>query len=408
MRWIHHDPKDVRESQQRAQILDSIDRWWRAFVPVAPELEQVFKEKSKFDLPEFMRLNLSAIDPRLMWEYGPALKGNGHRLVITPESDQSLHPMVAALLERAPRIEGWEFYPHRPAEGIDAHAIVEGRTGCRGQELAVRGSLNSRRQIDLVFQGASVEGPQDKRWLNGAFIAAETFLGEEILDKWIGLVEVQKRPGTLANLFGRKSGGFVSLDNFKGMIDALITSCRDQTPSQPYFQIEPTPYTEGRQWTSFKLDPQEGAEDYPDWSDMFVAMSADANLFQATHSSTFFSERYSKLGETFCYLKIDGSNRPAGAEAEYRQHVEDAVQLGLHEAKLGCGWGGGSGHSYCYVDLVLTDVRRAIPVIRDALHRKGVPKRSWLLFYDAYMSEEWVGIYDDSPPPPMRPREASE
>jgi hypothetical protein len=59
---------------------------------------------------------LQAIHPSLMWEYGSAMRQPGHRLVITPESRRFLRPMVRTILERAPKIAGWEFYPYRLAE----------------------------------------------------------------------------------------------------------------------------------------------------------------------------------------------------------------------------------------------------------------------------------------------------
>jgi hypothetical protein len=30
----------------------------------------------------------------------------------------------------------------------------------------------------------------------------------------------------------------------------------------------------------------------------------------------------------------------------------------------------------------------------------AVANRSWLLFHDAHLADEWIGIYEDTPPPP--------
>jgi hypothetical protein len=31
----------------------------------------------------------------------------------------------------------------------------------------------------------------------------------------------------------------------------------------------------------------------------------------------------------------------------------------------------------------------------------GVPERSWVLFFDANLGAEWVGVYPETPEPPM-------
>jgi len=54
-----------------------------------------------------------------MWEYGPAVRTKGHRLVITPESRKDFRQLVRTILDRAPDLPGWEFYPYRLAEDLE-------------------------------------------------------------------------------------------------------------------------------------------------------------------------------------------------------------------------------------------------------------------------------------------------
>jgi hypothetical protein len=67
---------------------------------------------------------------------------------------------------------------------------------------------------------------------------------------------------------------------------------------------------------------------------------------------------------------------------------------------VGAVLGGGTGLRYAYIDLALADISAALPVIRGCLRNLQIPKRSWLQFFDATLSQEWIGIYDDSPMPP--------
>jgi len=33
------------------------------------------------------------------------------------------------------------------------------------------------------------------------------------------------------------------------------------------------------------------------------------------------------------------------------------------------------------------------------LREIGAPERSWILFFDAHLAEEWLGVYDTTPSP---------
>ena len=39
----------------------------------------------------------------------------------------------------------------------------------------------------------------------------------------------------------------------------------------------------------------------------------------------------------------------------------------------------------------------------ELLQRRRVNERSWLLFFDPELADEWMGIYEGAPPPPARP-----
>ncbi len=62
-----------------------IDFWWAEFVARADDLSDLFAQRTKWNLPAWIEEHLRGIDERLMREFGPAMRGEGHRLVITPE-----------------------------------------------------------------------------------------------------------------------------------------------------------------------------------------------------------------------------------------------------------------------------------------------------------------------------------
>jgi hypothetical protein len=117
----------------------------------------------------------------------------------------------------------------------------------------------------------------------------------------------------------------------------------------------------------------------------------------------FYSDRFSRCKETFAYVKIDGSNGLGGSRVSDRAGIEDALDTELASDKLGIHIGGGTGLMYSYIDLALTDLDRGVERARKVLRKLKVPERSWVLFFDADLAAEWVGVYPETPPPPAEP-----
>jgi hypothetical protein len=385
MRWEFLEPATPEDARRRARTLAAIDRWWAAFRDHAPRIGATFLRKDDLDVAAFMQEHLQPIDPRLMWEFGPALKTKGHRLVITPEGARTLRPMLGTLLAEAPELAGWEFYPYRLPDPPDALDMVEARTGRRPAGLKVRAAKGDGHRIDLTFLEPGHEGDEDEVRFAG-FIATETVLGEEALDTWIGAIDASHDEG----------GEWLALTDLGPAVERLRAEIVSGLPSGACLT-----FVHEAEWAMLRLEPEE-AEDYPDQRDLFVAKTADLERWRTAHSpGVFSSSRFSRVGETFCYVKIDGKDGLEGSRFEDKGDIEDALDAALIPAGLGAFVGGGSGLRYAYVDLALTDVRKGIDAVRRVLREGGAPTRSWILFCDDVWREEWVGIHDDTPPPPV-------
>jgi hypothetical protein len=334
-----------------------------------------------------MHRYLHPIDPDLMWEFGPALAG-GHRLVITPENHRHLRPLVAEILRRAPNIPGWEFYAYRLPESIDmALETVQARTNgdIRGSLFTAAVGKGNRIDVTFHYPGFTNEKADGKHF----FVAAETLLGEEVLDNWIGNITVGPPPAP---------GGAEPLSELRSRVAALIDQVHSGLLREPCFAA-----SRSASWTLFKLKPENRTDDYPGQSDMFVGKTMLLEMWKAAHSGAIFSSaRFSQLGEIFCYVKLDGREGLDDERFADKSEIEDALDAALVDRGLGCHVGGGTGRWYSYVDLALTDVDRGCEVVRSVLAGGKVPKRSWILFFDDVWSHEWIGIYDDSPPPPLQ------
>ena len=151
----------------------------------------------------------------------------------------------------------------------------------------------------------------------------------------------------------------------------------------------------------FQLEPVVRAE-YPGRSDLFVGYCVIPALWECFHTSQEVRSRdFSACGETFIYLKIDGINGLEGSIFEDKSQIEDALDEALRHFKVGCVIGSGTGLRYSYVDFAVTDFPMASDIIRKVLCEGKIPKQTWILFFDFERSEEWIGVWEDTPSPPQ-------
>jgi hypothetical protein len=371
-------------------------RWWQTFTKSAAGLDKHFSKRSQFDLPALMNV-LSEVDPHLMWEFGPAVRKQGHRLCITPESRAELRPMLNVLLDCAPKLDRWEFYPYRLQDTPETDRVaIDGRTKISRDGVTASAARGRGNRVDVRYflpESSMVDGRAAQSF---AFYTTERLLGEETLDTWIGGIAAfaetsPPQPGSMR----------MPLARLAPTVRSVIESITEQLPDFPRFAHQKPCDPQNPQGGVFKLPPPPERADYPVWSDLMFATSREVPLWQACHAkASFYSRRFSKHGEEFCYLKIDRSQNPDLATVAERAKIEDTLTHRLTEAQFGCAVGGGTGKVYSYIDLALTDPGKAVPVIREVLEQSKSNYRTWLLFYDRTLADEWVGATDETLAPP--------
>lgn len=372
------------DSPARQATISRIDAFWKAFIASRSQLDDVFRGAGDFDVVNFMSSHFHPIHPEMMWEFGRALDVDGHRLVVTPEPRHELTELARTIVERAPKGAGWEFYVHRLPESYDsAVQSVAGRTGGDISDATLELSVGDGHLIDVGYTSASSSRDHD------AFLALEALLGESTLNAWVGVVSARK-----PKRFGRSDGFPISevADRFA----TLQGQIRSSLPDSPYIDW----LSDETEMSLLSAQPQQ-ATDYARQDDRITTVSPSFELSKAAQvSDRFWSERFSRHGEVFAYVKIDGSEGLEGSGFEDREAIENVLDAALRPNRVGCVLGAGNGARYSYVDLALLDVEAAIAATTSALSDGRIPKRSWVLFYDREWSDEWVGVYAETPPPP--------
>jgi hypothetical protein len=154
----------------------------------------------------------------------------------------------------------------------------------------------------------------------------------------------------------------------------------------------------------FELEP-EVQYDYAAQDDLAIATTLAPELLKCfLRGQPFSCARFSRFGERFCYLKLDGDGERSEPRLLARRALEDALSEALPNAGAGAVIGNGLGIRYAYVDLALANLDAAVLRALEVARKCGVPRRSWLLFCDGDLAAEWVGVWPDTPPPlPARP-----
>ena len=392
MRWRYVDHEPPAEARERAAVVECIDRWWATFATAADAIDAHFDRGADVDVPSVMA-ELAVVDPALMWEFGPAVDKSGHRLCITPEGRRDLWPLLEVVLGRAPSLPRWEFHGERLPDSPRQFAnIVDGRTTVPVDGVTASVAPGYGHLIDVRLHLPTDRWPGDDEARRFAFYTTERLLGEGVMNRWIGDVDAVSDP----------PADPVPLPALAAAVQAEVDRLLATLPAVPRYRHRADLSPEADRWSSFELTPRPAvADDFPNWSDLFVAITPEPTLFQAAHARGFDSARFSRCGETFCYLKTDGRDGFA-ADSPFadRGDVKDALTDALSAAGLGCTLGGGTGRVYSYVELALTDVPAAADVVRAVLRDGRLHRRSWLLFYDADLAAEWIGVRPDTPAPP--------
>lgn len=397
MRWRFIDENSEVEMAYRLKNIEKIDSFWRTFEGNVDTIT-----RSSKSCADWVTRELPKVSEELMWEMSPAID-NVRRFVITPEQNYHLHPMVASMIERAPKIPGFRFMPYREAvEPESVIDVVTARSGTWIADVTVLATAGDENAIDVVFMSSHFNGNNNHDDIGYCFTLLEVLLGQVVVEEWIGQIEtLLTKPGRMKQLKSFLSGS-KDVHSIKGIgvfdLPKFVSNLREEIverlPKQPIWQLDSELATDSGSVLEFRG---------PDTRRMTCSTFLPQVILGAIPPPVCFtSARFSRFGETFCYLKIDESLARTDEDLD-RGELQEIFDSALREASVGCVTGGGWGPIYNFIDFALTDVNNAIPVLRQVSAKVSVPKSSWLRFLDTKLIHEWVGMFADTPQPDLSP-----
>lgn len=391
MPWIYVRPRDDESVAFRRAALERTAAWWSAFSGRFVEIEAALGGASAWDARGWVAQEVRAIDPRLStrMDVGP----DGLRLVISPGANRHLRPMIRSIIVAAPQLPGWSFHEYRQPESMDrATELVRVRTGHAMNVLTVRPSLavGVPRRVDLLYS-VKLAGDDESAARDIALAATDYLLGEEAVEKWIADIDVTIPTRSIGE------AAFLHPARLVTTVETLARSIRDQRPAVPYHKLR-----EEMAPTKFKMSPHH-AQDYVRQDDLAygrTVLPEFRRLVDPPYRHTFHSGAFSRLGEVFCYLKVDSQQMSMDQRLVVRRDYEHQIRRPLAEADAAAVLGGGTGLRYMYFDLAVVNLPRTVDILRNALLPIGLPERAWLQFYDTDLADEYVALQPTAPPPP--------
>jgi hypothetical protein len=329
-----------------------------------------------------------------------SVEGQGARIVLSPADDAGLEPLIASVLGRAPAASGVEFVRYRSeSDASSALAEVRDRFDVDLTDARVRIGFSRGHLLEVVVRSTAFSSAADGPGLDAANFLVLRLVGDELFDDWVGAVDVAPAPreGPLRLLSAPEPGERgLALDEVLPAVEAAIRGVYAELPSAPYRTL-----SDQASWTLLEADP--GAEiDYAAQDDVALKSTVIPEAMKCfLERGRFSSKRFSRHGECIAYVKTDAIDETADSRHELRVRLEEALGKMLG-AGLGCVVGAGLGVRYVYIDVALENVEHGITAMRETLRRLEIDHRSWILFCDGSLAHEWVGVWEDTPPPPER------
>ncbi len=377
------------EAIRKEETLKKIDRFWADFKANKDKLTWTSDPKAdKTLVGNWFSRHVHSFDPRLEWEAG-GNKNGGSDLDISAAENIDLMPLLHTIIERAGNIPGWHFSCFRQPMRSDLVAeAYQART--RKQLPAYRASVTRSKHdgIDVAISSPRFIGSNRAEDLGTAMLLSEIVLGEEDAEKWVNDVSSSQAPlkSTVPFDYNKEA------ENFSKSFEEQKWSITSKRPKKYRWQIK---YPDRVVLLTASKAAFKDSDKYERYR--FSWMSPDAELAQAmSHSSRFFSEHFSALNEKFAYLHVIST--PGDDTDNRRPDIEDALDKLLREKQLGSvvATGRGKPESY-YFDLCLTDVEKAVPVLKNFCVTQKLPAKTWLRFYDLYWRNEWVKMLPTTP-----------
>lgn len=417
VRWHTAQFGSSEEIKEQARVSEQIERFWKQFAVDSETLRSNFFEDKTEETVAWCEAYLKPIHEDLMWEVSrDILEVGDKRLVftVTPESEYGLRPLTKSVIERAPEIAKWRFTQFKEPLIGDFNDFEHSML--KHSWTDVQGQINESplKCFDITLRDKHFKKENKDADIADALTVLTTVLGEEPVDVWINFVMTQPLTKKKARAKSKAASielskvhseseedvdekeyladdklepqPFYPLNSLRNILASRVVELVDELPIERCWERELDGFysLKGSSW-------EEGLRPV-------ITTPYPATIFAKERRMLFHSSAFTRHDEVFAYLKMTQEQELAH-DVEARFELEDKLDRELRKAKAGCVLGGGVGSEAAYIDMIISDLSEAAEILREHAKKAEMPETSWLLFYDTYWADEWVGMFKDTPPP---------
>lgn len=387
MRIRFFSPSNERETAQYLETERQIREFWQHF--------RAHEQRPSIEWVARLRSELKSISPGLGLEV--ELHGDMRRLYILPIEGLEYLPLAEKVVA-ASESSTWHVATARAPVNLE-EALIRVANATRFDLEAARLKIGIDRghALSVVVGHHLFQGNNDDLGGEAAELLVSTVVGDALFERWVTSVEVlpAPRPSPL-KLVGQDDGALpLPLSELADTLTTAVSRISDTLPEAPLHE-----FCDRADWVLFEMDElRQGGGDYP-LSDLRVATTLSPEMLKSFLSGTpFASERFSRHGERFAFIRLATSGRTQDQNLDLRTALEEALDYALVPGRLGCVVGAGVGETHMYVFLALHSTDAALKLIVRQLQEHQVPKATWVRFCDDEWRLEWVGAYADTPVP---------
>jgi hypothetical protein len=419
VRWHTAQFGSSAEIKEQARVSEQIERFWKQFAADSETLRSNFFEDKTEETVAWCEAYLKPIHEDLMWEVSrDILEVGDKRLVftVTPESEYALRPLTKAIIEQAPEIAKWRFTQFKEPLIGDFNDFEHSMLKHSWED--VQGQINESplKCFDITLKDKHFKKENKDADIADALTVLTTVLGEEPVDLWINFVMTQPLSMKKARAKSKAASveletvrfekeeeeeldesdyltdeklepqPFYPLNSLRNVLASRVVELVDELPIERCWERELDGFysLKGSSW-------EEGLRPV-------ITTPYPATIFAKERRMLFHSSAFTRHDEVFAYLKMTQEQELAH-DVEARFELEDKLDRELRKAKAGCVLGGGVGSEAAYIDMIISDLPEAAEILREQAKKAEMPETSWLLFYDTYWVDEWVGMFKRTPPP---------
>jgi len=416
VRWHTAQFGSSDEINEQTRVSEQIERFWKQFAADSETLKSYFFGDKTDETVAWCEAYLKPIHEDLMWEVSrDILEVGDKRLVftVTPESEYALRPLTKAIIERAPDIANWRFTQFKEPLIGDFNDFEHSMLKHSWEE--VEGQINESplKCFDITLRDKHFKKENKDSDIADALTVLTTVLGEEPVDLWINFVMTQplskrkekaKTKAASAETVKTKADSddideseylkdsnleqqpFYPLNSLRNVLASRVVELVDELPIERCWErtLDGFYSLKGSSW-------EEGLRPV-------ITTPYPATIFAKERRMLFHSSAFTRHDEVFAYLKMS-QDQELAHDVETRFELEDKLDRELRKAKAGCVLGGGVGNEASYIDMIISDLPEAAEILREQAAKAKLPETSWLLFYDTYWVDEWVGMFKRTPPP---------